>query len=153
MARRALLQIDEEKREVFLLGFGELLTYSPNESVCEDLANGRASELQRIRVLVNVPDTHMDIWMQSRQSAAFASLRGAHSPAAVAPPRQELEEALQLVLPPPAAQELISQVNATGTLSSAEACRLAINGGFALYRLNQRDRAELAPLLAQRFSE
>ena len=152
MARRALLQIDEEHREVFLLGFGELLTYSPNESVCDALADGHADEVDRLRVLVHLPDTQMELWMQARQSAAFAALRGVHSQSSGSQVSGELESAVHSVLSAPAAQDLIGQLNATSALSGTEACRMGIDGAAALSRLNQAERAQLALLLAKRFS-
>lgn len=152
MARRSLLRIDEQSRQVFLLGFGELLTYSPNEAACEALASGRAAELDRIRVLVNLPDSQMEMWMQARQSAAFAALRGSHSEGSGSHLTNELQSAVHSVLSAPAAQDLIGQLKATGSLSAAEACRTSINGAAALSRLNPGDRAQLALLLAQRFS-
>jgi hypothetical protein len=152
LANRGLLRVGDSEREVYLLGLGELLSHAPDEASCAALTEGRASDVARIRTLVQMPDSHVRIWMQARQSAVFAEL--AHRPVVSGrgPPSAELEQAFATVAGRRVAEDLDQMLKGRGRLADKQVCELGIAGGTALYQLQEPYRAQFAAMLARSFA-
>jgi hypothetical protein len=152
VANRGLLRVGDSERTMYLSGLGELLSHAADEASCAALAEGRASSATRTRTLVQMPDSHVRIWMQARQSAVFAEIdqrpildKGRPQPA-------EAQQAVASVLGERVAADLDRILTTTGRLPDKQVCELGIAGGAALYRMQEPYRTQFAAILAKRFA-
>jgi hypothetical protein len=152
LANRGLPRLGDSEREVYLLGLGELLSHAPDEASCAALAEGRASNVTRTRTLVQMPDSHLTLWMQARQSAVFAEM--GHKPIVGedGPPSVELQQAVATVVGEKVAHELDQMRTGPRRLADKQVCELGIAGGTVLYRLQEPYRAQFAAMLARSFA-
>jgi hypothetical protein len=99
-----------------------------------------------------MPDSHVRIWMQARQSAVLAEMR--HEPLAGdgRPPSVELQKAVASVVGERVAEDLDHMLTARGRLADKQICELGIAGATALYRLQEPYRAQFAASLARSFA-
>ncbi len=150
LAKQGLLRVDEMDRELYQFGFGEMLSLAPNEHVCAALAEGRASELDRIRTLVTMPSHDVNLWMSAREKAARAAARDLPLVAGIGEPGADLKEAISAVLGRQGGIDLEDLLTAGRKLTEEETCRLGIAGATAVYRLREPYRAQLSTVLASR---
>lgn len=150
LAKKGLTRVGDIEREIYLLGWGELLSHAPNEGVCAALADGRASELERTRTLVTLPSPHVKLWLNAREQAARAALQNRPVLVRDGALEPDLNKAISEVLGETAASGLRDVILARRKLTDRETCMLGIVGGAALYRLREPYRARLATVLAER---
>lgn len=151
LANQGIARVSDSERETYLLGFGELLSHTPDEQACAALAESRTPELVRTRTLVGMPDSHVRLWMAARQSAALAELRKRPITVSDSEASPELKQALVAVLGERAAADLERYLTARTPLTGKEICELGVAGGVAVYRLDEPYRAQFAAILANHF--
>lgn len=149
LANRGLLRVGDAEREMYLLGLGELLSRAPDEASCAALAEGRGANVTRTRALVQMPDSHVRIWMQARQRAVFAEMGQRPIRGDAGPASAELQRAVATVVGEPVAEDLDHMLAGRGKLADKQVCEMGIAGGAALYRLEEPYRAQLAAMLAR----
>ena len=152
LANRGLLRVGASERTMYLLGLGELLSHAADEASCAALAEGRASNAARTRTLVQLPDSHIRIWMQARQSAVFAEMDRRPIPDDGAPQSAEVRPAVAAVVGEQVAADLDRILTSKGRLADKQVCELGVAGGAALYRLQEPYRTQFAAILARRFA-
>lgn len=153
LANRGLLRVGDSEREMYLLGLGELLSHARDEGTGAALAEGRTSEITRIRTLVQLQDAHVMLWMQARQSAAIAELSRQAVSSRGAEQSPELLQALSSALGAQAAETFARVLTSNESLDDKQVCELIMAGGAALYRLPEPYRAQLAALVAKKLSD
>jgi hypothetical protein len=149
LASRGLLRVGDSEREMYLLGLGEVLSHASNSASCAALAEGRASDLMRTRTLVQMPDSHVRIWMQARQSAVFAEMGQQPVVGDGGPPSAELQQAVTFAVGERLAEDLDRMLTGRARLADKQVCDLGMVGGTALYRLQEPYRAQFAATLAR----